>query len=194
MGGCCCSCRKAHLHGAPVCIYCPPVLEEQESLRSLDVTASTISAGLLVHWDPEASIPDTYRPPPPPLPYDMVFGCSRSTDSDSARETISCSSFDTSATCGDLGESDCRVQESSLAISPKKLELSKSNEPHVLEKEDEDVCPICLEEYETENPKFITKCEHHYHLSCILQWMERSDSCPICDQEVISTTKKVKEE
>ncbi|XP_070680845.1 probable E3 ubiquitin-protein ligase RHB1A isoform X2 [Malus domestica] len=141
MGGCCCSCRKAHLHGAP----CPPVLEEQESLRSLDVTASTISAGLLVHWDLEASIPDTYRPPPPPLPYDMVFGCSRSTDSDSARETISCSSFDTSATCGDLGESDCKVQESSLDISPKKLELSKSNEPHVLEKEDEDVCPICLE-------------------------------------------------
>ncbi|BBG97551.1 RING-H2 finger B1A, partial [Prunus dulcis] len=87
---------------------CPPVLEEQESLRSHDVAASALSAGLLVHWDLEASTPDTYRPPPPPLPYDMVFGCSRSTDSDS-------------------------------------LELSKSNEPHVLAKEDEDVCPICLE-------------------------------------------------
>ncbi|CAN6568176.1 unnamed protein product [Malus baccata var. baccata] len=193
MGGCCCSSRKAHvqLHGAPVYIYCPPVLEEQESLRSHDVTASAISAGLLVCWDLESSIPDTYRPPPPPLPYDMVFG---STDSDSARETISCSSFDTSATCGDLGESDCKVQEGSLDISPKKLGLSKSNEPHGLEKEDEDVCPICLEEYETENPKFITKCKHHYHLSCILEWMERSDACPICDQEVISPMKKVKEE
>lgn len=120
-------------------------MEEQESLRSYDVTASAISAGLLVHCDLESSIPDTYRPPPLPLPYDMVFGCSRSTDSDSARETISCSSFDTSATCGDLGEPDCKVQESSLDISPKKLGLSKSNEPHGLEKEDEDVCPICLE-------------------------------------------------
>ncbi|KAM1707620.1 hypothetical protein ACFX13_000756 [Malus domestica] len=166
---------------------CPPVLEEQESLRSHDVTASAISAGLLVCWDLESSIPDTYRPPPPPLPYNMVFG---STDSDSARETISCSSFDTSATCGDLGESDCKVQEGSLDISPKKLGLSKSNEPHGLEKEDEDVCPICLEEYETENPRFITKCKHHYHLSCILEWMERSDACPICDQEVISPMKK----
>ncbi|BFG22017.1 hypothetical protein CerSpe_082910 [Prunus speciosa] len=147
MGGCCCSSRKAHmqLHGAPVYFYCPPVLEEQESLRSHDVAASALSAGLLVHWDLEASTPDTYRPPPPPLPYDMVFGCSKSTDSDSVRETISCSSFDTSATCGDLGESDCKVQENSLNTSPKKLELLKSNEPHVFAKEDEDVCPICLE-------------------------------------------------
>ncbi|CAB4270045.1 unnamed protein product [Prunus armeniaca] len=128
-----------------ISMSCPPVLEEQESLRSHDVAASALSAGLLVHWDLEASTPDTYRPPPPPLPYDMVFGCSRSTDSDSVRETISCSSFDTSATCGDLGESDCKVQESSLNTSPKKLELSQSNEPHVLAKEDEDVCPICLE-------------------------------------------------
>ncbi|BFG22018.1 hypothetical protein CerSpe_082920 [Prunus speciosa] len=186
MGGCCCSSRKAHmqLHGAPVYFYCPPVLEEQESLRSHDVAASALSAGLLVHWDLEASTPDTYRPPPPPLPYDMVFGCSKSTDSDSVRETISCSSFDTSATCGDLGESDCKVQENSLNTSPKKLELLKSNEPHVFAKEDEDVCPICLEDYETENPKFITKCKHHYHLCCILEWMERSDACPICDQEL----------
>ncbi|CAB4300448.1 unnamed protein product [Prunus armeniaca] len=127
-----------------ISMSCPPVLEEQESLRSHDVAASALSAGLLVHWDLEASTPDTYRPPPPPLPYDMVFGCSRSTDSDSVRETISCSSFDTSATCGDLGESDCKVQESSLNTSPKKLELSQSNEPHVLAKKTRMSVPFVL--------------------------------------------------
>ncbi|KAL3511020.1 hypothetical protein ACH5RR_030421 [Cinchona calisaya] len=46
--------------------------------------------------------------------------------------------------------------------------------------EDEDVCPTCLEEYTPENPKIITKCSHHYHLSCIYEWMERSESCPVC--------------
>lgn len=46
--------------------------------------------------------------------------------------------------------------------------------------EDEDVCPTCLEEYTTENPKIITKCSHHFHLACIYEWMERSDSCPVC--------------
>ncbi|MBA0741347.1 hypothetical protein Gogos_014509, partial [Gossypium gossypioides] len=37
-------------------------------------------------------------------------------------------------------------------------------------------------EYDAENPELLTKCEHHFHLSCILEWMERSDTCPICDQ------------
>lgn len=37
-------------------------------------------------------------------------------------------------------------------------------------------------EYSIENPKIVTKCEHHFHLACILEWMERSDTCPVCDQ------------
>lgn len=126
-------------------LQCSPALEEEESLTSHDVAASAITAGILVNLDLETSIPDTYRSPPTPLPYDMVFGCPQSTDSDSVRETNSCSSFETSPTCGDLEESDCKVQESSLPISPKKLELSKSNKVNVLAEEDEDVCPICLE-------------------------------------------------
>nr|AAF02127.1 unknown protein [Arabidopsis thaliana] len=46
--------------------------------------------------------------------------------------------------------------------------------------EDEDVCPTCLEEYTSENPKIVTKCSHHFHLSCIYEWMERSENCPVC--------------
>ncbi len=37
-------------------------------------------------------------------------------------------------------------------------------------------------EYDAENPSIMTRCEHHFHLSCILEWMERSGACPICDQ------------
>ncbi|KAL6126200.1 hypothetical protein ACLB2K_074251 [Fragaria x ananassa] len=184
MGGCCCSSRKAHLNGAPVYFYCSPALEEEESLTSRDVAASAITAGILVNLGLETSTPDTYRSPPTPLPYDMVFGCPKATDSDSVRDTNSCSSFKTS-TCGDPEESDCKVLENSLPVSPKKLKLSASNEANVLAGEDEDDCPICLEEYERENPEFTTKCGHRYHLSCILEWMERSDACPICDQELL---------
>ncbi|KAJ3678223.1 hypothetical protein LUZ60_002026 [Juncus effusus] len=50
--------------------------------------------------------------------------------------------------------------------------------------DEEDVCPTCLEEYTAENPKIITKCSHHFHLGCIYEWMERSDNCPICGQEM----------
>ncbi|CAK7336030.1 unnamed protein product [Dovyalis caffra] len=46
--------------------------------------------------------------------------------------------------------------------------------------EDEDVCPTCLDEYTPENPKITTRCSHHFHLGCIYEWLERSESCPIC--------------
>ncbi|PON92116.1 43kDa postsynaptic protein [Trema orientale] len=212
MGGCCCSSRKAHLHGTPVYYYCPPPLEQQESLTSHNDLQSELTAGLLVHLQLDTSTPDTYQPPPAPLPYDVVFGCLGSTDSESSREeTISCSSFKTSATCVDLEESDCKANGNSLDVSSKMLEISKPHELNVLPKEEEDCCPICLEgairslpfgtsartgtflmihkflhaDYDAENPKFVMKCEHYFHLSCILEWMERSYACPICDQEMV---------
>lgn len=44
----------------------------------------------------------------------------------------------------------------------------------------EDTCSTCFEGYDLGNPKKLTNCGHHFHLACILQWMERSSSCPIC--------------
>lgn len=43
-----------------------------------------------------------------------------------------------------------------------------------------DVCPTCLELYTPENPKIVTKCGHHFHLACIYEWLERSQTCPVC--------------
>lgn len=187
MGGCCCSARKHHLQGTPMYYYCPPNFEERESLTSNDGTTVSLASGFLIGLNLEASIPDTFRSPPRPLPYDMVFGGSASTDSESGRETVSSvSSFETSITHDDIEESDCKDIAKLAPISPrKKVELSKSNGSQVLVADEEDVCPICLEEYDDENPKNMTKCEHHFHLCCILEWMERSDSCPMCDQEMI---------
>ncbi|KAI8526732.1 hypothetical protein RHMOL_Rhmol12G0018700 [Rhododendron molle] len=50
--------------------------------------------------------------------------------------------------------------------------------------EEEDVCPTCLDDYTLENPKITAKCSHHFHLGCIYEWMERSESCPICGKEM----------
>ncbi|WCJ22762.1 RING/U-box superfamily protein [Euphorbia peplus] len=174
MGGCCCSSRKPHLHGTPVYYYCPPGFEEHDSLTSQS------GAVLLAELNLNRSTPDTFRPPPAPLPYDAVLGCSESSDSESVDGGI----LDTSATCESIEDPDCKTSANSLPASPKKPEISKVEEI-LSATEEEDACPICLEEYDTENPEFLTKCDHHFHLSCILEWMERSDTCPICDQEMV---------
>jgi hypothetical protein len=132
------------------------------------------------------------------LPYDLVLGCPQSTDSESVQETASGRSFETLATCEDVEESDSKPQLGSTPLSPKKpgrrgclscgrrgcLSCKSHYHHSVLTVEEEDACPICLEEYDPENPKLLTECEHHFHLSCILEWMERSYTCPICDKEV----------
>ncbi|GMN42040.1 hypothetical protein TIFTF001_011263 [Ficus carica] len=48
--------------------------------------------------------------------------------------------------------------------------------------EEEQECPICLEEYTKENPRIMMKCFHIYHLSCIYEWLERSNLCPVCNR------------
>uniref|UniRef100_A0A1J3FQA0 RING-type E3 ubiquitin transferase n=1 Tax=Noccaea caerulescens TaxID=107243 RepID=A0A1J3FQA0_NOCCA len=68
--------------------------------------------------------------------------------------------------------------KSSLRISKSKS-MVDTESIYVLS-EDEDVCPTCLEEYTSENPKIVTKCCHHFHLGCIYEWMERSENCPVC--------------
>lgn len=69
-----------------------------------------------------------------------------------------------------------------LAMSPEKSSTSTvSEEPESrLYDSEEDQCPTCLESYSSDNPKIETKCGHHYHLPCILGWMERSNGCPMC--------------
>ncbi|KZV31553.1 protein binding protein [Dorcoceras hygrometricum] len=89
-------------------------------------------------------------------------------------------------------------------------QLKKSAETFVPSfQEEQDVCPTCLEglakptfvtpliymfvlreksfdffafavECDAENPKILT---HYVHLACIPEWIERSDACPICEQD-----------
>ncbi|VFR03682.1 unnamed protein product [Cuscuta campestris] len=149
MGNCCCSARKPLLHGAPVFYYYSPSSEEHDSLTSNDSAAT----GFMADLDLDTSSPDTFSPPPPPIPFDILLGCPQSSDAEDSRKN--------------------------------ELERLKSSRVSLSLAEEEDVCPTCLDEYNADHPRIKTKCNHHFHLSCILEWMERRDTCPICNQEMI---------
>lgn len=76
-------------------------------------------------------------------------------------------------------------EKETFHVANKKSRRFGSIESILILPEDEDNCPICLEEYDKENPRIDTICEHHFHLCCILEWMERSDNCPMCDKEIV---------
>ncbi|XXG40629.1 hypothetical protein AAC387_Pa01g1303 [Persea americana] len=199
MGGCCCCpSRGAQLNEPPVYYYFPRNLEEHGSLSSTRTTDSSLSMGLLVDTNP-----DTYRAPPAPLPYDVDLGRPRASsgilvnsgnklgtvqaaDSQSVGEALTDSGLKGSVTREELEALDCKNETDDKQGSPKvdEVEPSKLCESIVLATNEEDVCPTCLEEYDADNPRIMTKCDHHFHLSCILEWKERSDTCPVCDKEM----------
>lgn len=186
MGGCCSSSsRHSHLVGAPLYYYCPESFEElgPSGARARVGSAALTTTGLLadIIGLETSSIPDTFYAPAP-LPYDLLFG---RPDSKSIKgKMISDCSFET---CEDLGGPDCKTQPASVILSPSETHLSKHKtwKNQLVDEEEEDSCPICFEDYEADNPKIKTNCEHDFHLSCILEWMERSNGCPICDKEVV---------
>ncbi|KAJ0106617.1 hypothetical protein Patl1_17693 [Pistacia atlantica] len=178
----------------------PRASEEHVPLSSHHGGTSALSTGLLVDTNLDTSVPNAYRPPPAPIPFDVSLGrsqtppvtqeiCSSKSDApvqtDPVQETGGGNTQEP-VKCEDLKESESKTEANFEPESAKELEveLSKSIEP-VVSVIEEDVCPTCLEEYDTENPRIITKCEHHFHLACILEWMERSDTCPVCDKEMI---------
>ncbi|GFP97310.1 E3 ubiquitin-protein ligase at3g02290 [Phtheirospermum japonicum] len=148
-----------------------PASEEYESLTSQDSVATLLNSRVLIDLNLNMSIPDTFRAPPAPTPYDVVLGGPQSTD--------------VKASHTNLKEVNRTARFGFLPTSPRKAEINPLNVSTANEEEDDDVCPTCLEEYDLDNPKIMTKCNHHFHLSCILEWQERSDTCPICDQEMI---------
>ncbi|KAI0510038.1 hypothetical protein KFK09_010638 [Dendrobium nobile] len=199
MGGCCChSARRTESHGPPVYYYCPEDFEEDEPLSSTHDPPSAVPV-LPVDTIPATSIADSCQEPNA-LHLHEDFSHTQSntgradnfakneyrqpSDSDSVpMGDILRDRFEGSDNCDGLKESEHKSVSDFVSNSPKlKEKLSNLENSIMLATDEEDVCPICLEEYNAENPRIITKCKHHFHLSCILEWFERSNTCAICDK------------
>ncbi|KAJ7569611.1 hypothetical protein O6H91_01G085900 [Diphasiastrum complanatum] len=165
--------------------------------------SSSVSAGLLVATSSDASSPpDIYHAPPTPFPYDADQrfpeqtrdGREKSGNSHSRSgevEPLPRTNEDGESaltampvdSCIDHGDYEAVKLEISKKVLPSKL--TGKVEAKVSPVDDEDVCPTCLDGYNEENPKITTGCGHHFHLSCIYEWMERSIHCPVCYKEMV---------
>ncbi|XP_045205873.1 uncharacterized protein LOC123558059 [Mercenaria mercenaria] len=51
-------------------------------------------------------------------------------------------------------------------------------------KEKEETCSICISEYKTADNVQMLQCRHEFHKECLLEWLKRNATCPICRQDV----------
>lgn len=54
-------------------------------------------------------------------------------------------------------------------------------------------CPVCLLEFEEEETVRKMPCEHHFHSSCILPWLGKTNSCPLCRHELLTDNEEYEE-
>uniref|UniRef100_A0A453J507 RING-type E3 ubiquitin transferase n=1 Tax=Aegilops tauschii subsp. strangulata TaxID=200361 RepID=A0A453J507_AEGTS len=105
-------------------------VEEHEPLSSAFDGSSPASAIVAVDTNLDTSTPDTYRAPPAPLPYDVSLPVTENPVS-----------------CADLEKSDIKSktddQQESLKVDEYESCAKGAPEDKI---EEEDVCPICLEE------------------------------------------------
>lgn len=48
----------------------------------------------------------------------------------------------------------------------------------------ENPCPICWSNLEFGQEYLRMKCRHHYHTSCLEEWLKKKSSCPMCNAEI----------
>lgn len=65
-------------------------------------------------------------------------------------------------------------------VSPRVVNEIKKNivDPKIMNKET--VCSICLEDFDETKEIVFLDCNHIYHSDCIIEWINKDPSCPLC--------------
>jgi len=45
-------------------------------------------------------------------------------------------------------------------------------------------CPICLKAFEVGEERSPLPCKHSFHIDCLLPWLQKTSSCPLCRAEL----------
>lgn len=43
-----------------------------------------------------------------------------------------------------------------------------------------DVCPVCLEDFQRAEELAVCPCLHGFHMKCLQQWLNQHNTCPMC--------------
>lgn len=81
-------------------------------------------------------------------------------------------------------ENDVEFQEKKNKII---LEMDEFQYKHILKYDSrkETRCSICLNDFDrTDIIKSFYKCEHIFHKSCLLDWLKKSNTCPLCKHDL----------
>jgi hypothetical protein len=53
-----------------------------------------------------------------------------------------------------------------------------------IEKNPENVCPICIDEFKENEYQKTLNCNHCFHKKCINRWLKKQKHCPLCRKNI----------
>jgi hypothetical protein len=45
-------------------------------------------------------------------------------------------------------------------------------------------CPVCLLLFDVDEEVVLMPCKHRFHEGCIIPWLQKTNSCPVCRHEL----------
>jgi len=67
---------------------------------------------------------------------------------------------------------------------PTSSEFINNLEREQIESGDERSCPICLKNFEEGEEGSTLPCKHQFHVECLIPWLQKTSSCPLCRAEL----------
>jgi len=68
--------------------------------------------------------------------------------------------------------------------SKKEVESLERFSPGEEDAKAEQQCPVCIGVFEPTSECVRMPCKHHFHATCILPWLAKTNSCPVCRHEL----------
>ena len=75
----------------------------------------------------------------------------------------------------------------------KKLKKFKINADKLKEFGIENTCAVCKDEFKIGEDCLLMPCNHHFHENCIMPWLSKRNSCPVCRYELPTDDKDFEE-
>ncbi|KAJ4745893.1 RING/U-box superfamily protein [Rhynchospora pubera] len=134
--------------------------------------------------------PDLIPPPPPPPPH-LADVFSDDSDRDLDDPSDLSPSSPTSAAQAYLRRLILRLSSDDIPVPPRgpcpASPPSISSLPTVPVSEPSLPCAVCKDEFVVSSPARLLPCGHLYHSDCIVPWLSRHNSCPVCRASIPST-------
>ncbi|CAN7038957.1 unnamed protein product [Brassica rapa subsp. trilocularis] len=49
-------------------------------------------------------------------------------------------------------------------------------------------CPVCLTKLSSAESRMELQCSHVFHRDCVIKWLKKNPSCPICRTNILGKT------